>query len=66
MAARERASTPPPPPPPRQERGRPLENGSRSQERDRDLEPMRTVLVYPTRDGDHITVNLTVGKFRTI
>ena len=26
--------------------------------------PARTVMVFPTRDGDHIVVTLTIGKLK--
>ena len=54
----------------------PAENPAGSENRGRDRErerrrptrriPARTVMVFPTRDGDHIVVTLTIGKFELL
>ena len=39
------------------------ENRGRSRRRTPRVTPARTVMVFPTRDGDHIVVTLTIGKY---
>ena len=38
------------------------ENRGRGRRRTSRPAPARTVMVFPTRDGDHIVVTLTIGK----
>ena len=46
----------------RANRGRDSRSRSPPRERAARQEPMRTVMVFPTRDGEHITITLTIGK----
>ena len=38
----------------------------RSRSRSARTAPTRTVMVFPTRDGDHIVVTLSIGKFELL